>query len=203
MSWSYATCPPTIRNARTPSSPGSPARVCTRPAFSRIDVRASTDGPPHVIGMAVAGVFEAVGGTRWSEGEHVVGMALPSSPFGRAYRSRAPRALPGTAGSSQSRCGLRRRRLRRSHGPRRQDCARHPRRWRARFLPGGHETETHGPVSRGSPCRPSGIAGSSSRRSPLSDTTRAVRHFLAEKSPTAHRALAEGGSDANLVIDFT
>ncbi|QEW04542.1 alcohol dehydrogenase catalytic domain-containing protein [Microbacterium lushaniae] len=45
--------------------------------------------PPHVPGMAYAGVVEATGtGSAWRTGDRVMGMALPSSPYGGAYRER-------------------------------------------------------------------------------------------------------------------
>lgn len=45
--------------------------------------------PPHVPGMAFAGTVEQAGpGSRWRPGDRVMGMALPSSEYGGAYRER-------------------------------------------------------------------------------------------------------------------
>jgi len=45
--------------------------------------------PPHIPGMAYAGVVEAIGpDSLWRTGDRVMGMALPSSPYGGAYRER-------------------------------------------------------------------------------------------------------------------
>jgi NADPH:quinone reductase len=45
-----------------------------------------TGDPPHVPGMAIAGVVEDVGpGSRWQAGDRVMAMMLPFSPYGGGY----------------------------------------------------------------------------------------------------------------------
>ena len=60
-----------------------PADLVVRAGIRPIEV-----GPPFVPGMAVAGTVSAVGaGSRWSVGDRVMTMTLPSSPYGGGYRA--------------------------------------------------------------------------------------------------------------------
>ncbi len=101
-----------LRVVHVPVSDPGPAEVLVRVAAaavhpSDIAVRAGAmpiaGPPPHVPGMAFAGVVERAGeGSRWHPGDRVMGMALPSSPYGGAYRERLVTAddtlgaVPGT-----------------------------------------------------------------------------------------------------------
>ena len=60
-----------------------PADLVVRAGIRPVEV-----GPPFVPGMAVAGIIEAVGaGSRWSVGDRVMAMTLPSSPYRGGYRA--------------------------------------------------------------------------------------------------------------------
>lgn len=54
----------------------------------RSGARPPTGAPPYVPGMAVAGVVDESGeGSAWRRGDRVMGMTLPSSPFGGGCRA--------------------------------------------------------------------------------------------------------------------
>lgn len=88
--------PDVLHVVRLPSPAPGPSEVRVRVSgaavhptdlFLRAGLRPLAGDGPHIPGMAFAGVVDAVGpGSRWRPGARVMGMALPSSPYGGAYR---------------------------------------------------------------------------------------------------------------------